>query len=198
VSAPDHGLAASAAADLAPLDRRAFLRWLGALAAAGLLPAACTRAPAGLAAPAGLRFLSPRTWSVLNAAAARIAGPRGAELVATGRVDPALRADEFLAGAPALARPLAQALLALELGVFPLVAKLRPFTALAPEQQDAVLAELAASRFATKRRIYGGLRSIALLGFYAAPEARALTGYPVGSPRPSAGIADAMDWPEDG
>jgi hypothetical protein len=33
---------------------------------------------------------------------------------------------------------------------------------------------------------------MALLGFYAAPEARALTGYPVGSARPAASIADAM------
>jgi hypothetical protein len=129
---------------------------------------------------------------VLNAAAARIVGPAGAALVAAGSIDPGLRADAFLAGAPALVAPLEQALLALEFAVWPLVGKLRAFTALAPEAQDAVLAELAGSRFATKRRIFGGVRAVALLGFYAAPEARALTGYPVGAARPAATIADAM------
>jgi hypothetical protein len=191
------GLVERAARELASLDRRAFLRCLAAAATAGLLPAACTRAPAGVRAPAGLRFLSPRAWAVLNAAAARIVGPPGAELVARGSVDPALRADAFLGAAPGLAEPLGRALLVLELGVWPLVAKLRPFTALAPEEQDAVLAGLAASRLALKRRIYGGIRGVALLGFYAAPEARALTGYPMGSPDPAAGIADAMAWADD-
>ncbi len=187
-------LARRAASDLAALDRRAFLRLLGAAAVAGMLPAACSRAPAGARAPAGLLFLSPRGWAVLNAAAARIAGPRGAELVADGAVDPALRADRFLAGAPSLAAPLSQALLVVEFAPWPLVGKLRPFTALAPEAQDAVLAELAGSRLATKRQIFGGVRALALLGFYAAPEARALTGYPVGAPEPAFGIADAMSY----
>jgi hypothetical protein len=131
---------------------------------------------------------------VLNAAAARIAGPRGAELVADGIVDPALRADGFLADVPALAGPLGQALLLVEFGVWPLVGKLRPFTGLSPEAQDTVLAELAASRFALKRQVFGGLRAVALLGFYGAPEARALTGYPPGAAQPAARIADAMTY----
>jgi hypothetical protein len=189
-AAPDPG--AWVASELAALDRRAFLQLLGAAAAVGLLPAACARAPQGVRAPAELRFLSARGWAVLNAAAARIVGPAGAALVAAGSVDPALRADAFLAGAPALVAPLEQALLALEFAVWPLVGKLRAFTALGPEAQDAVLAELAGSRFALKRRIFGGVRAIALLGFYAAPEARALTGYPVGAAEPAAAIADAM------
>ncbi len=187
-------LARRAADDLSALDRRAFLRLLGAAAATGLVPAACAREPAGPGAPSVLRFLSPRSWAVLNAAAARIVGPRGAQLQSAGVVDPALGADRFLSGAPSLAEPLGQALLVVEFAVWPLVGKLRPFTALAPEAQDAVLAELAASRLATKRRIFGGVRAMALLGFYAAPEARALTGYPVGVSNPAFSIADAMSY----
>ena len=181
-----------AARDLATLDRRGFLRLLALAAAAGALPAGCSRAPVGLAAPPDLRFLSARAWAVLNAAAARLVGPPGPALVAAGVVDPARRADAFLASAPSLAAPLEQALLALEFAVWPLVAKLRPFTRLAPEAQDGVLGELAGSRFATKRRVYGGIRSIALLGFYASGEARALVGYPIGASAPAATIADAM------
>jgi hypothetical protein len=183
-------LADRAARELAALDRRGFLRLLGLAAASGLLPAACTRAPGG--APPELRFLSPRGRAILAAAAARIVGPPGAELIARGAVDPALGADRFLSGAPSLAEPLGQALLFVEFAPWPLLGKLGPFTGLAPEAQDAVLAELAASRLATKRRIFGGVRAIALLGFYSAPEARATTGYPVGAAEPAATIADAM------
>src|SRR5262245_59067650 len=195
---PESGdLARRAAGDLSALDRRTFLRLLGAVAGAGLLPAACTREPAGVRAPSGLRHLSRRGWAVLNAAAARIAGPEGAKLVAAGVVDPALGADRFLDGAPALVDPLGQALLVVEYAVWPLSPKLRPFTSLAPEAQDAVLADLAGSRLETKRRIFGGVRAMALLGFYAAPEARALTGYPIGASHPDATIADAMTYPLD-
>jgi len=195
MSAGPDALARAAARELAALDRRAFLRLLGAAAAAGWLPAGCSRAPVGARAPAELRFLSPRGWAVLNAAAARIAGPTGAPLVTDGTVDPALRADAFLAGAPSLAAPLGQALLFVEFAVWPLVPKLRPFTALEPDAQDAVLAGLASSRIALERRIFGGVRAMALLGFYAAPEARALTGYPVGAASSTVGIADAMSEP---
>jgi hypothetical protein len=192
VSAADPALRARALRDLAGLDRRGFLRWLVLASAAGALPPGCSRAPEGLAAPAGLRFVSARAWAVLNAAAARIVGAPGAALIATGRVDPALRADAFLAGAPSLAAPLEQALLALEFAVWPLLGKLRPFTGLDPAAQDAVLSELAASRVATKRRIFAGIRSLALMGFYASPEARALVHYPLGAAEPLATIADAM------
>jgi len=187
-------LVAAAARELAALDRRAFLRGLAVATAAGLLPAGCARAPSGVSAPEELRFLTPRGYAVLNAAAARLAGPPAQELLARGAVDPALGAERFLAGAPGLAAPLGQALLVLELGVWPLPGKLRPFTALAPAEQDAILAELAGSRLALKRRIFGGVRALALLGFYADPAARATTGYPIGAAVPGAGIADAMAW----
>jgi hypothetical protein len=197
VSQGDAALRAASARDIAALDRRGFLRLVGLAAAAGVLPAACTRAPAALPAPPGLRCLSACSWAVLNAAAARIVGPPGAALVAEQRVDPALRADAFLAAAPSLAGPLEQALLALEFAVWPLLPKLRPFSALGPEGQDAVLAHLAGSRIATKRRVFAGIRSVALMGFYGAPEARALVRYPMGAADPDAAIDDAMATPPD-
>ena len=52
------------------------------------------------------------------------------------------------------------------------------------------------SSFATQRRIFAGIRSIALLGFYASPEARGLVGYPMGADAPIATIADAMAIPQ--
>jgi hypothetical protein len=197
VSAGEPDLRARSARELAALDRRGFLRLVGLAAAAGALPAACSRPPAGVAAPPGLRCLSARAWAVLNAAAARIVGPPGAALVADGTVDPALRADAFLAAAPSLAGPIEQALLALEFAVWPLLGKLRPFTALGPQARDAVLAELAGSRIETKRRIFAGIRSVALLGFYGSAEARALVRYPLGAADPAATIDDAMTDPSD-
>jgi hypothetical protein len=192
MSAANPALPARALEELAGLDRRGFLRVLALVGAAGALPPGCSRAPQGLDAPAGLRFLSARGWAVLNAAAARIVGAPGAGLIAAGGVDPALRADAFLAGAPSLAAPLEQALFALEFAVWPLLGKLRPFTRLGPDAQDALLSELAGSRVETKRRIFAGIRSVALMGFYASPDARALVGYPLGAAEPLATIADAM------
>ena len=180
---------------LAALDRRGFLRLVALAAATGALPAACSRDPAaGAAAPGDLKALSARGWAVLHAAAARVVGPPGAALVASGAVDPARRADAFLAGEPSLAPAARAALLVLEFGVHPLLPKWRAFTALDGPAQDRVLADLAGSRIAAKRRIFAGVKTLSLLGFYAAPEARALLRYPLGAASPQATIADAMAW----
>ena len=42
----------------------------------------------------------------------------------------------------------------------------------------AVLADLARSRLAVKRALYGGVRSLVLSAFYGAPQTRLLSGYP--------------------
>jgi hypothetical protein len=186
-------------AALAALDRRAFLRLAGAAAMAGLLPTGCGPPPA-LAPPAGrsLFHLTPRTYAVFTAAAARIVGPAGAERIAARRLEPAATADAFLASAPTLAGPLRQALLVLEFGVPPLLAKLRPFTALAPDAQDAILHELMTSRLETKRLLFSGVRSLALLACYAEPVSREWMDYPFASPRPGADVEAAhrygADW----
>ena len=68
--------AAHAAAHLAALDRRGFLRLVGLAAGAGLLPAGCRSAPEAYAPPPdlALRVLTPRGYAVLTAAAERVVG----------------------------------------------------------------------------------------------------------------------------
>ena len=190
---------AQAVAALSALDRRAFLRVAGLAAASGLLPSGCGSAPAPLLPPPGLelRFLTPRTFAVFTAASARIAGPAGTERIASGRIQPGARAEAFLASAPSLAGPLRQALLALEFGIPPLLAKLRPFTALAPEAQDEILRELMDSRLELKRLLFAGVRSLALLACYGDPASREWFDYPPDRPRPGADIQAAHSYPSD-
>jgi hypothetical protein len=198
-------LRAQAEAALRGLDRRAFLRALGGAAALGLLPASatgCGGIPPALAPPPdlALRALTPRTYAVLGAVTRSVVGPAGAALIEAGALDPAHLADELLADAPALAAPLGPALLALELGVWPLLGKLRPFTALAPRARDAILDECMRSRLALKRRLFAGVRAVALLAFWSAPEAHALAHLPgalgvAGVPGvPPVGIEEAMRY----
>ena len=176
------------------LGRRRFLRAAGLLAGAGLVPTGCGNVPSSLAPPASvtLQALSPRTYAVFTAAAMRIVGPRGASLIAERTVDVGALADGWLVRTPALAGPLGQALLVLELGVWPLVGKLRPFTALDATTQDAVLTECMTSRLELKRSIFRGVRSLALLAFYGSAATRPLTGYPGPFGSGSVTIADAM------
>jgi hypothetical protein len=198
VSGDTPGLQRAAVALLA-LDRRGFLRAAALAAGAGLLPAGCSGPSQRWAPPADLelRHLTPRTYAVLDAAAVRIVGPRGAELVRAGRIDPARNTERFLARAPALAAPLRQALLVLEFGFQPLIAKLRPFTALEAAAQDAVLADLMGSRLALKRLLFNGVRSVSLANFYGDPASAALTHYPPGAPQPGVSIASALSYEVD-
>lgn len=190
---------AAAQASLAALDRRTFLRLAGLAAAAGLLPAGCGDLPPPLAPPTDLklRFLTPRTYAVFTAATARIVGPAGAQRIAAGRLAPGARAEDFLASAPSLAPTLRQALLVLEFAVPPVLAKLRPFTALAGEAQDAILSELMLSSLATKRLLFGGVRSLALLACYGDPISREWIDYPFASPRPGADIDAAHRYAQE-
>lgn len=197
---PPAATEAALAEALAPLDRRAFLRLAGAALAAGLAPVGCAReVPAWMRPPEGLalRALSPRAFSVLSAAGARLVGEPGAGWIAEGRVRPSVTADAWLARLPELAEPLARGLAVLEWGVFPLIGKLRPFTALEPGAQDAVLRELAGSRLTLKRELFRGLRSLAFLCFYADPAVRPLIGHPGPFGRGAVSIRDAMTYPLD-
>ena len=65
------------------LGRRRFLRAMGVVAAAGLVPSGCAGVPPALAPPPSvtLDVLSPRTYAVFTAAASRIVGLRGAALI---------------------------------------------------------------------------------------------------------------------
>ena len=167
------------ASTAAALDRRTFLRLTGTMVAAGLVPAGCRIEPP-FAPPPGtaLRVLSPRTWATFTAATARLVGPRGAGLIARGELVPARTADAILAANPPIAGPLVQALWLLELGVWPVIRKVRPFTGITPGARDLVLRDLEHSRIALKRDLFAGLRSLAFIAFYGDPAARRLTGYP--------------------
>ena len=164
----------------AALDRRAFLKAAGAVAAAGLLPAGCGGVPDLLAPPPDLRLaaLSRRAYATVNAVGARIVGPQGAALIERRTVDVGALADQLLAGNPVLASLLSQGLAVLEFGVWPLVAKFRPFTSLSAEARDRVLADLAGSHFETKRELFGAVRALVFSTFYGAPATRLLSGYP--------------------
>ena len=188
-----------AAAALTALDRRGFLRVAALAAASGLLPSGCSGPAEDWAPPADLelRHLTPRSYAVLGAAAARIVGPRGAELMRAGRIDPARNTERFLARAPSLAAPLQQALLVLEFGFQPLIAKLRPFTALDAAAQDTVLADLMGSRLAPKRLLFNGVRSVSLANFYGDPVSGRLTRYPPAAPQPGVSIASALSYEVD-
>ena len=184
-------------AALAPLDRRGFLRLAGGLAALGLTPTGCGGVPRELAPPAQLelRVLSPRGYATFQASAMRLVGPRGAEAIRSGRIDPAAAADAWVARLAGLGATLTQGLWLLEFGVHPIVAKWQPFTALDGPQQDAVFQNLMQSRWDVKRDLFKGLKSLAMLTFYAQPASRAETGYP--GPFDRVGIATAMsDLPE--
>jgi hypothetical protein len=136
--------------------------------------------------------LSPRTYAVFTAAAMRLVGPDGAAVIAKRTVDVGLLADDWLARTPSIASPLGQGLWLLELGVWPLVPKLRPFTALGGDAQDAVLADCMTSRSDMKRALFRGVRSLAMLTFYGAPATRTLTRFPGPFGDDTVMIADAM------
>ena len=176
------------------LDRRGFLRLAGVAAAAGILPGGCAGVP-DVYAPARearLSVLQPRAYATFTAVAMRLVGPQGAELIHRRTVDIGQIADGFLARSPTIAGPLGRGLALLEFGVWPLLAKVRPFTSLGGPAQDAVLADLVGSRLAFKRALYGGVRALAMTTFYGAPATRALSGYPGPFGLGAVTIADAM------
>jgi hypothetical protein len=176
----------------AALERRAFLRLAGLVAGLGVLPTGCASVPDALAPRSPLAVLTPRTYAAFTAAAMRLVGPKGAALIAERTVDVGVLADGWLGRTPAVAAPLGQALFVLEFGVWPLFGKVRPFTALDGVGQDAVLTECMTSRLDTKRALFRGIRSLAMLTFYGAPATHALTGFPGPFGDGAVTIADAM------
>lgn len=176
------------------LGRRDVLRVGALLVAGGVLPSGCGSLPDVLTPGEGdpLRSLSPRAYAVLTAATMRVVGPTGADLVARRVVDAGRFADGWLARTPEVAGQLSTALMALEFGVPPLAWKLRPFTHLAPSAQDAVLDHMMRSRWELPKRLFAGVRSLALLAFYGSPASRQVTGYPGPFGSDEVTIGDAM------
>lgn len=184
---------------LGRLDRRGFLRLTGGLLATGLLPAGCSREgrllPDVLTPPRALQLesLSPSGYAAFQAFAMRLAGPRAARAIAARELDPAAAADRWVARLPAVGEALGNGLALLEWGVWPLLPKLWPFTALDGSGQDRVIEDLQRSRVGVKRDLYRGLKSLAVLVVYTAPAARSWVGHP--GPFDEAGIEAAMVWP---
>jgi hypothetical protein len=176
------------------LERRTVLRLFGVAATLGVLPGGCTGVRDLLTPGAGapLQILSPRRYAVLTAAALRMVGPDGAPLVATRTIDVGRIADEWLVRTPALATPIGQALSMLEFGVWPLLGKVRPFTALDDAGRDRILRECVTSSVELKRSLFRGIRSLVLLAFYGHEASRAVTGYPGPFGSATVTIADAM------
>ena len=176
------------------MDRRGFLRLAAAGVTFGSVGCRGSGVPAALESPPGLalRALSPRGYATFQAAAMGLVGPRGAEAIRARQIDPAAAADAWVARLPELGSTLDQGLWILEFGVRPLVAKWRPFTALDPAGRVEVLENLMRSRWDVKRDLFQGLKSLAMLGFYANPAARASVGHP--GPFDRAGIAEAMSY----
>lgn len=161
------------------LHRRGFLRALGVAAAAGVLPVGCGGAA--------------RRHALLHALTARIAGPAAADAIARGAVDPAEVAAAWLARMGPLADALGAALAVLEWGVWPLVPKWRRFSALAPGEQDAVLAHLRDGRWSVQRQLFAGVKTLCLLAWYSQPASHEAIGYP----GPFADVSAAMTWSEE-
>lgn len=183
----------AATAALATLDRRGFLRLVGVASAAGIVPAGCAPAiPEWLVPDVPLAVLTARQYAVVTAVAARLAGTAVATAIGERRLRPAAVADTWLARTPALAAPLGQALTVLEHAVAPFTPKLRAFSRLDVVEQARVLDDFRTSRLALKRAIYAGVRSVALLGVYLAPEGRALVPYPGPFGSETVTIGDAM------
>ncbi|MCW5889720.1 MAG: hypothetical protein KIT14_04135 [bacterium] len=182
----------------AALDRRTFLRLAGLAAAAGLVPTGCGGGQAP-AAGTTLQVLSSRQYATLTAAAARLVGPRGAALIRDRAVDPAAAADALLARSPLVGGLVAQALTVLEFGVWPLLPKLRPFTALDDDAQDALLRDCMTSSMDLKQALFAGVRGIVMGAFYGQAATQPLTHYPGPFGLGAVTIADAMqplDEPE--
>jgi len=141
----------------------------------GVLLSGCRRYESEV--PAGTRLKTLAAWEfvVLRAAAARIL--EGAA-EGPGPEDVMRRADADLATVedPAVRAGLRQVLVLLEYGT-PLRGYLRPFSSLAPREQDRVLAGLAASRFGFARVAFGTVKLLACYYHYTDPATWPALGY---------------------
>jgi hypothetical protein len=172
-------------------SRRAWLRGgLASLALLGLggvgLSLQATRRPRRPSEP--LRVLTEDEHAILAAVAARLCPQPGPDVPGADAIEVALQADRLFERAdPDATAGLKTALALLE---SPLVGAAflehaRPFTQLAPEQQDAVLLAWRRSKIATRRTAYRALASLAGSIYYGDARVWPGVGYP-GPPSPAA------------
>ncbi len=165
-------------------SRRAFLRkgLLGGLVlsigGAGWL---ISRATKRVVLPSvGLQVLDPVEYSVLEAIGGRLLPPHMGFPTVEG-VGVALNADRILLKAdPAAAKEVKQLLKLFEnaLAGFLFGGRIRPFTQLSPEAQDAVLREWQNSRLVIRRTGFQALRTLAMAAYFGSPLTWPATQYP--------------------
>jgi hypothetical protein len=162
------------------------------LAAAGAVPLALRKTQ--LRAPRGpLRFFTPEEYSIFAAIADRVLARGPADIPpelasqeyppppSAADLDVAGRADAFLAPIDeASAKDLKQLLALFDNALFSVVTggPPRPFTRMAPEEQDAHLTRWATSRLAVRRTGFQALKRLAAAIYYASPLTYASVGYP--------------------
>lgn len=162
------------------LNRRTFL--CGALVAAGAglaatLPLAGCASHSYVGPPGGLVFLSPKQWTVLDAAGRRL-WPASHGRPGAGELEVATVADRLFSRAnPRLKGDLRQLLDTIEDQTW-LALRLTPFTAMTPAEQDAYLATWRDSPVGLMRQAFVGLNRIAGMLSYMAPGSWPAIGYP--------------------
>ncbi|MDQ3262574.1 MAG: hypothetical protein M3Y59_02765 [Myxococcota bacterium] len=127
--------------------------------------------------PEGLQTFDLVEYSVFDAFARRVVQPTAGPPV--DRI--ALNADRVLTRASREVQGEVKQLLRLfenALAGFLFAGHLRPFTALEPAEQDAVIRDWAHSALSLRRTGYQALRTVALASYYGANEAWPATNYP--------------------
>jgi hypothetical protein len=176
--------------------RRGFLKktigGAALLAAAGAVPIALRKTR--LREPRGpLRFFTAEEYSIFAAIAERVLARGPADIPpelaahrrpappAVAELDIAGKADAFLAPIDeGSAKDLKQLLALFDNALFSVVTggPPRPFTRMAPEEQDAHLERWATSRLAVRRTGFQALKRLAAALYYSSPLTYASVGYP--------------------
>jgi hypothetical protein len=130
--------------------------------------------------PEGLLVLAPREYGVLDAIARRIVVPMpGYPSVDEVRV--AFRCDRILSRTDATAQMELRQLLQLFENALPnflLGGRLKPFSQLEPDEQDAVLQEWRTSSLALRRTGWVAVRGLVMAAYFVNPQTWPAVGYP--------------------
>lgn len=122
-----------------------------------------------------LHVLSPKEYNVLRAVGDRIV-PQATDVPA---LDLARKADAILAGVrPEMQRDFKLLLIAFEYGALLLSGRLKFFSQMCPQEQDAYLESWQRSRLAFKRMGFQVLKRTALATYYGCRESWIRIGYP--------------------
>ncbi len=130
--------------------------------------------------PEGLRSLDLREYAVIHAIATRLI-PAREGFASVDQVRVAFNADRVLQRADLGAQKELKQLIGLfenALANLLFGGRTRPFTQLAPAEQDAVLLEWQSSRLEIRRTGFQALRALVMASYYGSPLSWAAVGYP--------------------